>query len=173
MRRVLKLVGLGLGGLLLAFTVLGLVLPRDLRIKRTVELPVALAVVSAEVDDLSRWPGWAFGPEARECTFDAARAEELRWTCGDVEGALVRTDRSPGGVWIDAQVGGQVERVRMKLALTELATGTRLVWEEQATAPRVMGAWLRPWLEKARGAEIDRALDRLRARVTLATPVAP
>ncbi|MCC7072391.1 MAG: SRPBCC family protein [Deltaproteobacteria bacterium] len=173
MPRVLKLVGLGLGALLLAFTVLGLVLPRDLRIKRSVELPAPLAAVSAEVDDLSRWPGWAFGPEARECTFHGARAEGLRWTCGEVEGALVRTDRSPGGTWIDAQVGGQVDRVRMKIALTELATGTLLVWEEQATAPRVMGAWLRPWLEGARSAEIDRALVRLREHLTPATPGAP
>ncbi len=173
MPRVLKLIGMVLGALLLAFTVLGLVLPRDLRIKRSLEVPVPVAAVSAEVDDLARWPAWAFGPEARECTFHDATADGLRWACGDVEGALVRTDRSPGTMWIDARVGGQVERVRMKLALTEVATGTLLVWEEQATAPRVVGAWLRPWLENARGAEIDRALARLRERLTLATPRAP
>lgn len=170
MPRMLKLIGAVLGALLLAFTALGLVLPRELRIERKVELPAPLPAVAAEVEDLSRWQGWAFGAEAQGCTFLAGSATELRWTCGDVEGALLRTDRSPGTVWIDARVGGTVERVRMKLSLTELPSGTLLAWQEQATAPRVMGAWLRPWLERARGDEIDRSLARLRARLVPATP---
>lgn len=170
---MLKLVGLALGALLLAFTALGLVLPRELRVERKIELPAGLAAVSAEVEDLARWQGWAFGPEAQGCTFHDGSAKELHWTCGDVEGALLRTDRSPGTLWVDAKVGGAVERVRMKLSLTELPTGTLVGWQEQATAPRVVGAWLRPWLERTRGQEIDRSLARLRARFTPATPRGP
>jgi cytochrome c-type biogenesis protein CcmH/NrfG len=58
-----------------------------------------------------------------------------------------------------------MENVRMKITLAEAPTGTQVRWEEQARAPRVMGAWLRPWLERARGEEIDRALVRLRDRL--------
>lgn len=172
MPRVLKLVGLALGGLLLAFTALGLVLPRELRVERSLEVPMPIAAVAAEVDDLGRWQGWAFGPEAQTCRFHESSETALRWSCGEVEGALLRTDRSPGTVWVDAKVGGNVERVRMKISLTEVASGTRVAWQEQATAPRVMGAWLRPWLERARGQEVDRSLARLRARLAPATPPA-
>ncbi|OGQ14895.1 MAG: hypothetical protein A2138_02835 [Deltaproteobacteria bacterium RBG_16_71_12] len=167
---MLKLIGLALGALLLAFTSLGLVLPRELRVQRSLELAAPLAAVTAEVEDLARWQAWAFGPEAQTCTFREASAAALRWSCGEVEGALLRTDRSPGTVWVDAKVGGTVDHVRMKLSLTELPTGTLVAWQEHATAPRVMGAWLRPWLERARAAEIDRSLARLRARLVPATP---
>ena len=165
MRRAFKLLGLALGALLLGVTALGLVLPRDLRVERKVEIASPIAAVSGAVNDLSRWQAWAFGPEAKACTFQDPSDMALRWTCGKVEGALVRTDLSPGALWVDAHVGGTVTRVRMKIGLTELAAGTLVTWEEQATAPRVMGAWLRPWLERARGEEIDRSLARLRTHL--------
>lgn len=165
MPRTLKLLAKGTVAVVLALVALGLVLPRDLRIERKLELGASLAAVAAEVNDLSRWQSWAFGAEAQGCAFTDAREEALRWTCGDVAGALLRTDVSPQALWVDARVAGQMENVRMKITLAEAPTGTQLRWEEQARAPRVMGAWLRPWLERARGDEIDRALVRLRDRL--------
>lgn len=165
MRRIVKLIGLALAAIVLAFTALGLVMPRDMHVERSLEVRATAAAVAAEVHDLSRWQSWAFGPEAAACAFRDATPTALRWSCGDVEGALLRTDLSPATMWVDAQVGGRVTRVRMKLSVTELPVGALITWEEQATGPRVIGAWLRPWLERARAGEIDRALARLRARL--------
>lgn len=165
MRRMVKVIGLALAAIVLAFSALGLVMSRDMHVERRLELRATAAAVAAEVQDLSRWQSWAFGPEAAACTFRDASPNALRWSCGDVEGALLRTDQSPGTMWVDAQVGGRITRVRMKLSVAELPVGSLITWEEQATAPRVIGAWLRPWLEHARASEIDGALARLRARL--------
>ena len=168
--RLLKRLALAFGAVVLAFTALGIVLPRDLLLERRYDVAAPVEVVAAEVNDLSRWQGWAFGEEAQGCVFVDASAAALRWRCGDVDGALLRTDLSEQGLWVDARVAGAIEDVRMKLSLAPTATGTSLRWQEQARAPRVLGAWLRPWLERARLAQIDTSVERLRARLRAAPP---
>lgn len=169
-RRLLRVLATSIGAIFLALTALGLILPRDLRIERSVELGAPRGEVVTAVSDLSRWRSWAFGAEAAECTFTEARPEALRWRCGEVQGALLRTDLSEQALWIDAKVPGQIEGVRMRLSVIDAPTGARLTWQEQARAPRVIGAWLRPWLERARAEQIDAALARLQGQLGAAAP---
>lgn len=170
MRRLLRVLATSLGAIFLALTALGLILPRDLRIERSAELSAPRAVVVEAVTDLARWRTWAFGAEAADCSFTETRPEALRWSCGDVQGALLRTDLSDQALWVDAKVPGQIEDVRMRISVLETPGGARLTWQEQARAPRVVGAWLRPWLERARAEQIDAALARLQTQLGAAAP---
>jgi hypothetical protein len=165
--KVLKPLAMVLLALVGGFAAIGVVLPRDMKVERSLVLKATRADAYETVVDVDSWQRWILGPSLDpRCTFSPER-NRLLWNCEGAQGSLLIADADPQkAVWIDIAMPGAIPMAKVKVVLEDVVEGTKVSWTEQARAPGLVGGWLTPLFRRARGEQIELALKQLAAEVS-------
>jgi hypothetical protein len=172
MKRVLKIGGLGLGGLVVALVVVGLFLPRQWHVEQTVVINAGPEHIHPLVDDLKEWQSWAawtkaMDPEVKYDYSAKASGEGAWWSwagpkMGRGKMTITKSDQATG-VWVDEMI--EADEVNAKGALTWTREGeaTRVKWVDEGTLPPVIGGYFVGFINKMLAENFQTGLKNLKA----------
>lgn len=163
-------------GLLVGIAVaagIGLMMPSQWRVERTVTVAAPISVVFPLINDLRRWPDWTAWDEAQDPSLrrqfgegpTAGAGATMRWVGDEVgEGRLTIAESVPGrkvGYDLQLEHGGLL--ARGTIVLVPAQDGVRVTWSTEgelgwSPLERLMG----PWIVHAVGSDFDRGLAGLR-----------
>jgi uncharacterized protein YndB with AHSA1/START domain len=158
--------GIGcVGFVLVAFLVVGLVLPGTWTADRERLIEASPEEVYAHIADLDQWEGWTHWPELKnvEDRVQGGVGVQRSWddpTYG--RGTLTLVDRdSNRSVRYEVRVEGGIQ-IDGSILLEEVGTGTRVRWTEQGKFGRnPLLRYTALSLDDLQGDEMDKSLDRL------------
>lgn len=133
MSRLTKIFGF-IGAVLVAFMVVGLLLPSRWSAQATVQLRADPDVVFAFMDDLGRWDEWTPWADMESELSDPARGAGAVRSWNDPqygEGAITITEsRAPSLVAYRVEIGGRTQ-VTGRLEIQSWPGGSLVVWREE------------------------------------------
>jgi hypothetical protein len=174
MKRVLKIVGLGLVGLVAVLVVVGLFLPRQWHVERTVVIKAGPEHIHPLVSDLKQWQSWAawtkdMDPEVKNEYGGPASGVGAWWSWnGPVMGhgkmTIVKSDVA-SGVWVDEMIETD-DGVNAKGSLTWTRQGeeTTVKWVDEGTLPPVIGGYVVSMIEQMLGDNFKTGLEKLKVQ---------
>ncbi len=173
MMRVLKIGGLGLGGLVVVLVVVGLFLPRQWHVERTVVINAGPEHIHPLVDDLKEWQSWAAWTKAMdpEVKYDySANASGVgawwSWSgpkMGRGKLTVTQSDLATG-VWVDEMIETDNEvNAKGSLTWTREGEGTKVKWVDEGTLPPVIGGYFVGFIEKMLSENFQTGLQNLKA----------
>jgi hypothetical protein len=172
--RVLKILGLGLLGLIAVLVVVGLFLPRQWHVERTVVIKAGPEHIYPLVNDLKEWQSWAawnkdMDPQVKWEYGGPASGVGAWWSWdGPVMGhgkmTIVKSDMATG-VWVDEMIETD-DGVNAKGSLTWTKEGedTKVKWVDEGTLPPVIGGYAVSMIETMLGDNFQVGLDKLKAQ---------
>jgi len=181
--RVLKILGLGLLGLIAVLVVVGLFLPRQWHVERTVVIKAGPEHIHPLVDDLKQWPTWAawskdMDPQVKWEYGGPASGVGAWWSWdGPVMGhgkmTITKSDVA-SGVWVDEMIETD-DGVNAKGAITWTKQGedTKVKWVDEGTLPPVIGGYAVGFIEKMLGENFQVGLDKLKVQAEQRRAAAP
>jgi hypothetical protein len=174
MKRFLKVAGLGLVGLVGVLTVVGLFLPRQWHVERSVVINAAPEDIHPLVEDLKAWQSWAvwtkeMDPEVKDEYGGPASGVGAWWSwsgpkMGHGKMTITRSDVD-AGVWLDEMIETDKEvNARGSLTWTREGGGTKVTWVDEGTLPP-MGGYFVWMIEGMLGDNFQGGLKNLKAQV--------
>lgn len=172
--RVLKMLGLGFLGLVAVLVVVGLFLPRQWRVERSVVVKAAPEHIYPLVNDLKEWPSWAawnkdMDPQVKWEYGGPASGVGAWWSWnGPVMGrgkmTITKSDVATG-VWVDEMIETD-DGVNAKGALTWTQQGeeTTVKWVDEGTLPPVIGGYAVSMIEKMLNENFQVGLEKLKVQ---------
>jgi hypothetical protein len=172
MKRVLKIVGLGLGALVAVLVVVGIFLPRKWRVEQVVLIDAAPEHIYPLVNDLKQWQSWA--------AWNKAMDPEVKWEYGGPalgvgawwswagpkmgNGKMTITRSEQGaGVWVDEMIETDKEvNARGSLTWTREGSSTKVTWVDEGTLPPVIGGYAVGMIEKMLSDHFQTGLKNLK-----------
>ena len=164
---------IGLLVLLAATACVGLVMPTQWRVERTVVVAAPAAVVFPLINDLQRWPDWTEWDGAEDPSLQrrfgdgptAGIGAAMSWTGDEVgEGRLTISESVPDRrIGYDLRLAHDGLLSEGAIVLAPAQGGVRVTWStggELGWSPlvRLMG----PWIEHAVGSDFDHGLAGLK-----------
>jgi hypothetical protein len=189
MKRVLKIVGLGFLGLVAVLVVVGLFLPRQWHVERTVVIKAAPEHIHPLVNDLKEWQSWAawtkdMDPQVRNEYGGPASGVGASWAwngpkMGHGKMTIVKSELA-SGVWVDEMIEtDDGVNARGSLTWTPEGEGTKVKWVDEGTLPPVIGGYAVSMIETMLGDNFQTGLEKLKVQAEkrqaapVAAPAAP
>jgi len=177
--KLIKRIGLGLGLLLIIFVVVGLILPTEYQVERSILIQADTAQVHQYVGDLTKWASWSpwkendpsvvVTPGEKSQGVGASQA----WLSDNGGGSLIFVSSSPvKGVEYDLVFDAGKFKSESALLYHAQDGATRVTWQvhgEIPSMPILRGyiAWL---MDGEVGPLLGRGLEKLRLQVEGAPP---
>lgn len=172
MMRVVKIMGLGLGGLVAALVVVGLFLPRQWHAEQTVVINAGPEHIHPLVDDLKEWQSWgawtkAMDPEVKYDYSAKAAGEGAWWSwdgpkMGRGKMTITKSDQATG-VWVDEMINADEVNAKGSLTWTREGEGTKVKWVDEGTLPPVIGGYFLGAINDMLSENFQTALQNLKA----------
>lgn len=172
--KILKWLIVGILGLAAVLAVVGLVLPRQVRVQRTATVARPPAQVYALMNNMKRfneWSPWAKLDPKTEYTFsgpDSGVGAKLEWKSDDPnvgKGMQVITSSTPESVKLDLEFGGQGNS-KVEYAFQPDGTGTRVTWTmDSDLGNNPIGRWFGLMMDGMVGPDFERGLASLKSVV--------
>jgi hypothetical protein len=171
--RLLKLMGLGLLALVGVLVVVGLLLPSQWNVERSVVIHAEPRHVYPLVSDLKAWQSWAvwtkdMDPEVKNEYGGPAQGVGAWWAwdgpkMGHGKMTISKSEEA-AGVWVEEMIETD-ESVNAKGSLTwkPEGGGLKVTWVDQGTLPPVVGGYFRSMLEEMLGDNFQKGLENLKA----------
>lgn len=173
MKRVLKIGGLGLGGLVAAVVVVGLFLPRQWHVEQTVVINAGPEHIHPLVDDLKEWQSWAawtkaMDPEVKYDYSPTAAGAGAWWSWNGPKmghGKMTITKSDPAtGVWVDEMIETDKEvNAKGSLTWTREGEATKVKWVDEGTLPPVIGGYFVGFINNMLSENFSTGLQNLKA----------
>ena len=172
MKRVLKIVGLGLGGLVAALVVVGLFLPRQWNVEETVVINAGPEHIHPLVDDLMEWQSWAawtkaMDPEVKYEYSAKFAGEGASWSWNGPKmgiGKMIITKSDVAtGVWVDEMINSDEVNAKGALTWTREGEATKVKWVDSGTLPPVIGGYFTGFINKMLSDNFRTGLTNLKA----------
>ena len=169
MKKNLKILGVVIGGVILLFVVVGLVLPKEYDVSRTQVIDAPAAVVFAQVNDLQKNEGW--NPwKAKDQTMKVSYGAQ---TVGTGASYSWKGEKSGTGTLTIAKsdaprhIENTVEFDGMSTAtgywdFVEKDGKTNVTWGFRGSNPGVMGGYFTLAMDKMVGADFESGLEKLK-----------
>ncbi|PTL79546.1 SRPBCC family protein [Vitiosangium sp. GDMCC 1.1324] len=175
MKRVLKRVGLGLVALVLVLVAVGLFLPRQWRVQRSVVINATPQQIYPLVNELPAWQSWAvwtkaMDPEVKHEYGPTVSGVGAWWSwngpkMGHGKMTITRSDPD-SGVWIDEMIETDSEvNAHGSLTWTQEGGGTKVTWSDEGTLPPVVGGYFVGMINTMLGDNFQQGLTNLKAEV--------
>jgi hypothetical protein len=175
MKRVLKRVGLGLVALVVVLAAVGVFLPRQWHVERSVVISAAPEHIHPLVNELKAWQSWAvwtkeMDPEVKHAYSDATAGVGAWWSwngpkMGHGKMTITRSDMA-SGVWIDEMIESDTAvNAHGSLTWTQEGGGTKVTWMDEGTLPPVIGGYLVGFINNMLGNNFEQGLKNLKAEV--------
>lgn len=172
MKRILKLGGLGLVALVAVLAVVGLFLPRQWHVERTLVINAAPEHIHPLVSDLKEWQSWAawnkaMDPEVKWEYGGPASGEGAWWSwngpqMGRGKMTITKSDVA-SGVWVDEMIETDKEvNAKGSITWTREGDGLKVAWVDEGTLPPVMGGYFVGFIEKMLGEHFQTGLANLK-----------
>ncbi|MBN1203933.1 MAG: SRPBCC family protein [Myxococcaceae bacterium] len=173
MKRVLKIVGLGLVALVAVFVVVGLFLPRQWRVEQTLLIDAEPEHLHPLVSDLKEWQSWAawnkeMDPQVKWEYGGPASGEGAWWSwsgpqMGHGKMTITKSDVA-SGVWVDEMIETDKEvNARGSITWTRQGQGLQVKWVDEGTLPPVIGGYFVGMIEKMLSEHFQTGLKNLKA----------
>ncbi|MFO7564330.1 MAG: SRPBCC family protein [Enhygromyxa sp.] len=150
--------------------VIGLLLPREWKVEKSVEITGELAEIHALVADLEQWDRWMFDPA--EHTLGTSGEGQgvgatIVWSGGGSKGAITIVEADPRtGVRWDGKIETDEVNNHGEIRYEPLDGGVvRVTLIDTGTLPPVLGGYFVPVMNSALGQHFGAALERLEAVV--------
>lgn len=176
MKRLLKWVGIVVGGLLAAILVAGFIVPSQWEVERSIVIEAKPAEIDTWVADLAKWPEWS--------SFDDQDPEMVMTLEGESTGvgarrSWVSPEMGNGAMWIAETDPGKSVRFKLQMEGMEpfdalfsyeaVDGGTKVVWKDWGdfgSNPfyRLIGSQM----DSIVGPTFERGLEQLKAKVEAA-----
>lgn len=174
MKRFLKVAGLGLGGLVVVVTVVGLFLTRQWHVERSVVINAAPEHIHPLIENLKAWQSWAvwtkgMDPEVKNEYGGPASGVGSWWAwngpkMGHGKMTITKSDVA-AGVWLDEMIETDQEvNAHGSLTWTREGGGTKVTWMDTGTLPP-MGGYFVWMIEDMLGENFQVGLKNLKAEV--------
>ena len=166
---ILKWLGIVLGLAALTMVVVGLLLPREWEVERSVEIEADHADIFALVANVERWDRWMFDPEAPEALevqvepTDKQVGSTISWSGGGSRGTmtLVEVDPDTGIRW-DGKIESDEVNNHGELRLSEVGEGRwKVTIVDTGELPPVIGGYFVPAMNAGLGQHFEGTLARL------------
>jgi hypothetical protein len=173
--KVLKIAGVAVVVLLVLFAGIGLLLPRDWSVERSILIQAPPERIHAWVESPAKWNEWFAWEEMK------TDPEYRVWTSGPEKGAgatyewagspmkagtgkLVIAHSDPkAGVHIDEWINGPEQNAKGSILYTSAGGGTtRVTWTDNGTLPPVIGGYFRGTVNDAMGEAFEKGLANLK-----------
>ena len=132
------------GGVAVVFVVVGMMLPREFTVARSIVIAAPAERVHRFVDDLSTWPRWSpFDTEDPNIVWDdspqlagvGARRAWKSKKMGDGSQSITASDPKTGVSMKLAMTGGCMEPFDIRFDYAPEAGGTRVTWTDSGRLP--------------------------------------
>jgi hypothetical protein len=174
MKRVLKVVGLGLVGLVAVLVGVGLFLPRTWHVERSVVINASPEHIHPLVNELKAWQSWAawnneMDPEVKYEYGGPAAGVGGWWSwngpkMGHGKMTITKSDVN-SGVWVDEMIETDSEvNAHGSLTWTQEGGGTKVTWVDEGLLPPVLGGYGVGFIEKMLGEHFQTGLDNLKVQ---------
>lgn len=171
-RLILKWIGILLLLAALTVVVIGLLLPREWRVERSVEITGELAEIHTLVADAKQWERWMFEP-SREGTGLTTHTEgqgigaTISWSGEGSKGEITIVEADPHeGIRWDGKIESDTINNHGEIRYEPLEGGVvRVTLVDTGTLPPVFGGYFVPVMNSALGQHFGGALARLEAAV--------
>ncbi|MFY0527484.1 SRPBCC family protein [Archangium gephyra] len=175
MKRALKRLGLGFVGLVVVLTVVGLFLPRQWKVERSIVINASPEHIHPLVDDLKAWQSWAawtkdMDPEVKNEYGGPASGVGAWWAwegpkMGLGKMTITKSDVA-AGVWIDEMIETrEAVNAHGSLTWTQEGGGTKVTWVDSGTLPPIMGGYFVGMINTMLGNNFQQGLKHLKAEV--------
>ena len=150
--------------------IVGLLLPREWKVEKSVEITGDIATIHALVSDAEQWNRWMFDPaQAGMSTQTDGQGEgaTIRWSGDDSEGEIVLVESDPAkGIRWDGKIETDEVNNHGEIRYEQLDGGVvRVTLLDTGTLPPVFGGYFVPVMNSALGQHFGAALGRLEAAV--------
>jgi hypothetical protein len=174
MKRVLKALGLGLVVLVGLFVAVGLFLPRQWHVERSVVISAAPEHIYPLVNDLKAWQSWAawtkdMDPEVKNEYGGPAEGVGAWWAwrgpqMGHGKMTISKSDAA-AGVWVDEMIENDTEvNAHGALTWTREGEGTKVTWVDEGTLPPVIGGYATGFINEMLGSNFEVGLRNLKTQ---------
>ncbi len=174
MKRALKFVGLGLVGLVVVVTVVGLLLPRQWHVEQSIVINASPEHIHPLVNDLKLWQSWAawtrdMDPEVKNEYGGPASGVGAWWAwqgpkMGLGKMTITKSDVA-SGVWVDEMIETrEAVNAHGSLTWTQEGGGTKVTWVDTGTLPP-MGGYFVGMINDMLGNNFEQGLKNLKAEV--------
>jgi hypothetical protein len=179
MPQILKLVGIGFGLAALLVIAVGLVLPREYSITRTVVIEAPVQTVHEHVGDLKHWPRWVPWLTGDPSTVvipgdqSTGKGAHFSWTTKSGGGELTfHRSQEDWGVSFEMILGKQKRLSACSLLYRPIQQGTEVTWQLQGdNGMDIMGRYFSLLLNPLMGPMLDDGLAQLKELIeTSASP---
>jgi uncharacterized membrane protein len=167
---MLKWVAIVIGLAALCVIVVGMLLPRQWHVERSVEIEADVAQIHALVGDVERWEAWMFDPSQPDADMNVTTEAEpggvgstIAWTGKGSRGAmtLVEVDPTTGIRW-DGRIETDEINNHGSIRYEPLDGGlVRVTLIDEGTLPPVLGGYFVPVMNSALSQHFEAALGRL------------
>lgn len=172
MKRVVKIVGLGLVGLVVVLGVVGIFLPRQWHVEQTVLVNAGPEHIYPLVNDLKEWQSWAawnkeMDPQVKWEYGGPASGPGAWWSWDGPKmghGKLLITKSEPSsGVWLDEMIeSGDEVNAKGSITWTTQGGGTQITWVDEGKLPPVIGGYFGGFIEKMLAENFQTGLTKLK-----------
>ena len=175
MKRVLVRLGLGLLALVVVLAVVGLFLPRQWHVERSVVIGAPPEHIHPLIHDLKAWQSWAawtkaMDPEVKYEYSAVASGVGAWWSwtgpkMGHGKMTITKSDVN-AGVWVDEMIEtDQAVNAHGSLTWTQQGGGTKVTWVDEGTLPPVVGGYFVRFINNMLSENFQTGLKNLKAEV--------
>ena len=170
MVRLLKTLIVILVILIVAFVVIGLMLPTDYLVSRSVVIDAPVGDIHANLNDLNKWPAWSPwiendpGLQVTVGDISSGVGASQSWVGKDGDGSLVITSSdSKKGINYDLEFNEGQYRCKSNFIYVPTSEGTEVIWEMSGNmdAP-VIGGYFAAKMDSWVGMEFEKGLSNLK-----------
>ncbi|WP_165703826.1 SRPBCC family protein [Enhygromyxa salina] len=167
---MLKWVGIVLVLAAVSVVVVGLFLPRQWHVERSVEIEAEVAQIHALVADVERWEAWMFDPAQAEAGMEVETQGDpggvgstVTWSGKGSNGAMTLVEVNPEqGVRWDGRIETDEINNHGSIRYEPLGNGrVRVTLIDEGTLPPVFGGYFAPVMNSALSQHFEAALGRL------------
>lgn len=169
---ILKWLGIVLLLAVVTMVVVGLLLPREWRVEKSVEITGDVAEIHALVADAEQWNRWMFDPAQGGTGMTTETAGQgvgatVHWSGEGSNGTITIVDADPAkGIRWDGKIETDEINNHGEIRYEQLDGGVvRVTLIDTGTLPPVLGGYFVPVMNSALGQHFGAALGRLEAAV--------
>ncbi|HVI00127.1 MAG TPA: SRPBCC family protein [Enhygromyxa sp.] len=150
--------------------IVGLLLPREWKVEKSVEITGDIATIHALVSDAEQWDRWMFDPAQPGMTTQTdgqGVGATIQWSSDDSNGELLLVESDPSkGIRWDGKIETDEVNNHGEIRYEQLDGGVvRVTLLDTGTLPPVFGGYFVPVMNSALGQHFGAALGRLEAAV--------
>lgn len=171
MKKILKYIGMGFGGLVVLLVVVGLFLPREWSVERSVVINAPSERIHPFIVKLPAWQEWAawnkgMDPDVKYEYSGPAEGVGATWSWNGPKmgkGKMIITSADPAkGITVDEAIETDEINAHGAFAYAAEGAGTRVTWTDRGTLPPVIGGYFRGQINDMLGEHFQTGLTKLK-----------